>query len=80
MQTMARDAGRTARVNGARGALRAEFTVELEEPVGEQRIEHVALVVAAGRHAYVTVAVSTVGEPAPGEIDAILESLRVLEV
>jgi hypothetical protein len=80
IRTMAGGDGRSTEVAGAHGARRAEFTVELEDPVDGERTEHVAVVVAAGRREYVTVAISTVGEPAGGEVDPILDSLRLLDV
>jgi hypothetical protein len=72
--------GRAVRVAGGHGARRAEFTMERDEPVGGESFEWVTLVVAAGRRELVSLAIGTTGQAAAGEIDAIVDSLRLLDV
>lgn len=71
--------GMRVNVPGARGARHATFSVERDEPVGEERFEHVTVLVAAGRREFVTLAISTVGSAVHGEVDSIAASLRLLD-
>jgi hypothetical protein len=66
-------------VPGGRGARRATFSVERDEPVGEERFERVTVLVAAGRREFVTLAISTVGSAVHSEVDSIIASLRLLD-
>jgi hypothetical protein len=71
--------GVPVKVPGGRGARRATFLAERDEPIGEERFERVTVLVAAGRRELVTLAISTVGSAVHGEVDSIAASLRLLD-
>jgi hypothetical protein len=71
--------GVQVKVPGGRGARRATFLAERDEPIGQERFEHVTVLVAAGRNEFVTLAISTVGSTGQGEVDSIAASLRLLD-
>jgi hypothetical protein len=66
-------------VPGGRGARRATFLAERDEPIGQERFERVTVLVAAGRNGFVTLAISTVGSTEQIEVDSIAASLRLLD-
>jgi hypothetical protein len=71
--------GRAVRVAGGHGARRAELAVERDEPIGGEAFDRVTVVVVAGRRELVSVAISATGHAEAGEIDAIVDSLRLLD-